>query len=125
MLEGSGGSVQSQPHDALVALAVTPDGPVPDAAIVDLRGEGDLPPGVALLRRQHPQVGVVIAASRMDPSLMLEAMRAGVNEFIAEPLTSAALLGAVQRVVTREQQAAEGHVFAFVGAKGGVGTTTV
>ena len=57
---------------------------------------------------------------------MLEAMRAGVNECVAEPLQrrpsstprSSASLGHAQPV-------AAGQVFAFVGAKGGVGTTTV
>ena len=31
----------------------------------------------------QPRVGVIVVASSMDPTLMLEAMRAGVTEFVA------------------------------------------
>ena len=44
-----------------------------------------LPPTLTTLRRQHPSTGVVIVAARLDPMLMLEAMRAGVSEWVAEP----------------------------------------
>ena len=56
---------------------------------------------------------------------MLEAMRAGVNECVAEPLQAAELETAVTRLLAHKQPVATGQVFAFVGAKGGVGTTTV
>ena len=55
---------------------------------------------------------------------MLDAMRAGVNEFVPEPITAAALSGDRARRRARAGQRA-GQVFAFVGAKGGVGTTTM
>ena len=45
-----------------------------------------------------PTTGVVIVAARMDPVLMLEAMRAGVNEWVADPLTAAELNAAIERV---------------------------
>jgi pilus assembly protein CpaE len=57
---------------------------------------------------------------------MLEAMRAGVTEWVAEPVTDSTLAAAVQRVIAqRTPKTAAGQVFAFIGAKGGVGTTTV
>ena len=52
-------------------------------------------------------------------------MRAGANEFLQEPLTAAALGQAISRLLAhRATPAGRGEVFAFVGAKGGVGTTT-
>ncbi len=52
-------------------------------------------------------------------------MRAGATEFLQEPITPAALEQAISRLVAhRAAPAAAGEVFAFVGAKGGVGTTT-
>lgn len=52
-------------------------------------------------------------------------MRAGANEFLQEPLNAAALEQGISRLMThRGTPAASGEVFAFVGAKGGVGTTT-
>jgi pilus assembly protein CpaE len=61
----------------------------------------------------------------MDPALMLEAMRAGVSEWVADPLTAAELNEAIERVSSVRSSTVNGQVFAFVGAKGGVGTTTV
>jgi pilus assembly protein CpaE len=57
--------------------------------------------------------------------LMLEAMRAGVSEWVANPVTAADLVGAVERVSSTRAMGVQGQVFAFVGAKGGVGTTTL
>ena len=56
---------------------------------------------------------------------MLEAMRAGVTEFLTAPVTAPDLSAAVGRVTTAHAPSTMGEVFAFIGAKGGVGTTTV
>jgi pilus assembly protein CpaE len=55
---------------------------------------------------------------------MLEGMRAGVNECIAEPLRQADVDAALTRLLGQHAKGGGGPVFAFVGAKGGVGTTT-
>jgi pilus assembly protein CpaE len=52
-------------------------------------------------------------------------MRAGVSECVAEPLTAKALDEAVRRVLTNVLPQAAGQVFAFIGAKGGVGASTL
>ena len=96
----------------------------PQVLVVDARGRDQLPGGLSAFRRQHPSAGAVLVVSSLDPRLMLEAMRAGVTECVAEPLTAQALDEAVRRVLTNTTEAA-GQVFAFVGAKGGVGTTTM
>jgi len=109
----------------LLALA-QPTASQPDVVILDLRETNSLPPTLTTLKRQHPSTGVVIVASRMDPVLMLEAMRAGVNEWVADPLTAAELNAAIERVgATARSSSVHGQVFAFIGAKGGVGTTTI
>ena len=109
----------------LLALA-QPTASQPDVVILDLRETNSLPPTLSTLKRQHPSTGVVIVAARMDPVLMLEAMRAGVNEWVADPLTAADLNAAIERVgATARSASVQGQVFAFVGAKGGVGTTTI
>jgi pilus assembly protein CpaE len=66
----------------------------------------------------------MLLASALDPGLMLEGMRAGVNEYLAEPLGQAEFDAAVARLLGQRAPAGGGPVFAFVGAKGGVGTTT-
>jgi len=96
----------------------------PDVVVIDLRGGQPLPTAVATLKRQHPTTPVLLITSTLEPSVVLEAMRAGVNECVAEPLKAAEIETAVTRLVAHKQPIATGQVFAFIGAKGGVGTTT-
>jgi pilus assembly protein CpaE len=99
----------------------------PELLLIDLRGETGLPAAVTTLKRRNPLMGVVIVASKLDPALMLEAMRAGVSEFVTEPVTGSDIKAAIDRVVGQQvgHASGSGKVLAFVGAKGGVGTTTL
>lgn len=96
-----------------------------ELVVVDLRAIPVLPSALAQLRRQHPRVAVLIVASTLDPKLMLDAMRAGVTEWAAEPLSQSDIEAAVSRLLAGRQARVIGQVFAFIGAKGGVGTTTL
>jgi pilus assembly protein CpaE len=111
-------------REALSALAQA-GGAQPNVLIVDLRGEEGIPPAIAALKRNHPATGVLLVAAKLDPSLMLEAMRAGVNEFVTEPLAVADLKLALTRLVGSLAPVLQGDTFAVIGAKGGVGATTV
>jgi pilus assembly protein CpaE len=111
-------------EEDLTALA-NPSAQQPDVVVLDLRDRAAaVPAAVALLKRQHPLTGVVIIASDLDPALMLEAMRAGVNEFVTEPVTPKEMKSALDRVVAKPMRPTA-QIFAFVGGKGGVGTTTL
>ena len=97
-----------------------------DVLIVDLREQPGLPDELAGFRRKHPQIGVIIVTSVLDPTLMLEALRAGVNECVTAPLKQEDLTAAIDRLMgQRADTSAPGDIFVFMGAKGGVGTTTV
>ena len=98
---------------------------LPDALVIDLRDVEGFPAAVADVKRRHPSLGVVIVASRQDPAVMLEAMRAGVSEWITD-LKHDELERAIERVANQQTAAGPAaKVFAFIGAKGGVGTTTI
>ncbi len=97
----------------------------PDAVVLDLRTHATLPLTLVAFRRQHPDIGIIVVAPRLDPTMMLEAMRMGVSEFLSEPLSAADLESAIMRVQANRTGSPTAQVFAFVGAKGGVGTTTV
>ena len=108
----------------LAALA-HPSAPQPHVIVVDTRGARAIPSSMAAVKRQHPEVGFLVVASESDPTVLIEAMRAGASEFVQEPITSSALEQAISRLVAhRTAPTSAGEVFAFVGAKGGVGTTT-
>lgn len=107
----------------LAALA-DPAAPQPDVLLIDLRDESSLPLALTSIKRQHPTTGMVLIASGLDTSLLMAAMRAGVSEVVTE-LTPTELAAAIERVVSMRATQSTGDVFAFIGAKGGVGTTTV
>ena len=97
----------------------------PQVLVLDVRGHDHLPAALAAFRREHPDAGAVLVLSSLDPRIMLEGMRAGVSECVAEPVTAKALDEAVRRVLTSATPEPTGQVIAFVGAKGGVGTSTL
>jgi pilus assembly protein CpaE len=116
--------VKTLPYEDLMALGIGSAAP-PDIVVLDLRQRPAIPSTLQAIRRAHPHVGVLIVVSALDPALMLEAMRAGVNEVVPEPLTQQDLRAAIARLAVSIIAPATGQVFAFVGAKGGIGTTTV
>lgn len=124
LLRAAGLDVSSASASDLATLAA-PHTKQPDVVLLDLRSHTALPPAVAAIRRQHPSTGMVLVADTLDPALLLEAMRAGVNEVVTEPLTTANLMQAIERVVGVRGPTEVGRVFGFVGAKGGVGATTI
>jgi pilus assembly protein CpaE len=124
LLQASGVRVTSLKVEDLTALA-QPAALQPAVVLLDVREHEALPAAVGMLRRHHPETGVVIVAAALVPSLMLDAMRAGVTEFLAFPLTASDLQAALSRLTESSVSTATGQVFAFLGAKGGVGTTTV
>ena len=103
----------------------------PDLALVDIRG--DAPGGMAAierLRAAHPTSAIFAIAAAAEPELILQAMRAGANEFFTWPPQQDAFFGALRRTSARREtaQAATRQPSAtlvFFGAKGGAGTTTV
>lgn len=78
------------------------------------------------------ETGEVFLISRQsDPSLLLQAMRSGVNEFFSQPIKREEVLEALARLKERKEKskgpepARLGRLIKVVGSKGGVGTTTI
>ena len=124
LLRAVGMNTSALAESSLVSLAA-PGASQPDVIVLDLRGRVTVPAAVAPIRRQHPVTGIIVVASSLDPTLLLEAMRAGVNEVVSEPYSETDLENAITRVVGQRPVTNVGDIFGFVGAKGGVGTTTV
>jgi pilus assembly protein CpaE len=124
LLRDSGLPVVSASRDVLTALAY-PSASQPAVLVIDLREQHEFPVELAQIKRQHPTTSVLLVVPALDPALMLEAMRAGVNEVVAHPVVDADLQAAVKRLIGSYSATAHGEVYAFIGAKGGVGTTTI
>ncbi len=76
---------------------------------------------------------IFLTASRLESKILLDAMRAGAKEFLAQPLQKQEVSDAIMRFLERgtapvrqgDGQRAPGKVLAFFGGKGGVGTTSI
>ena len=110
--------------DALATLA-RPGAPQPEVLVLDLREQPQFPPALTVLKQQHPATAVLLVVAQLDPALMLEAMRAGVNECVVSPINLPELQAVLKRLLKNSVPTTSGEVFAFIGAKGGVGATTV
>jgi pilus assembly protein CpaE len=116
------------------------DAATPDLVVVDIRA--DASSGLAAIERLRavsPALAIFAIATMAEPDLILQAMRAGANEFFPWGTTADAsghrgleesFHGAVRRTAARREAAAAGTrppsvTYAFLGAKGGAGTTTI
>jgi pilus assembly protein CpaE len=97
----------------------------PAVLVLDVRPHHQLAPWVTDVQKKQPNLAIVLIVSTLDARFILEAMRTGIKECLPEPITPQALDEAVRRLVVGEQRERAGHVVAFIGAKGGVGTTTL
>jgi pilus assembly protein CpaE len=84
----------------------------------------------AQLRRAHPGVKVIACSAAVppQPSLLLEAMRSGVQDFLAKPVQVDSLkkiLAQLSQDMLAKDFPSQDKLIVLMGAKGGVGTTTV
>ena len=108
-----------------------PDDAMPDVVFLDLARDTDAYfTFAALLRRAHPATKLIACSAISPPShqLLLEAMRSGVQDFIAKPIGVEALKEILARL-TGDLDATDlpssNKLIVVMGSKGGVGTTTV
>ncbi len=104
---------------------------LPDVVLLDLGRDPD--PFFALakyFRGVQPGIRIVACspAAQPDSQMLLEAMRCGVQEFLAKPVQLGALQEVLERFVTEAGSAEKHHLeklIAVMGSKGGVGASTV
>lgn len=101
----------------------------PDLVLLDLGHEGEL--GLRLaqsLTEQNPTLRFLGFGPAPDPEFLLQAMRAGLSEYLTAPWDPAAVRAALERVAQKlgrgTEQQEPGQILAFFGAKGGTGVTT-
>src|SRR5438093_2307691 len=102
----------------------------PDFIIVDIRA--DVASGTATIERLRAGAsgaGIFAIAKAAEPELILQAMRAGANEFFTWPPAEDTFHGAVRRTAARRETSQGSRTstitLVFFGAKGGAGATTL
>jgi len=85
---------------------------------------------VAQLHEQAPECSILVTSSSSDGNLILRAMRAGVKEFLPQPVRIEDLVAALERIGEHrfgrgENKSRACNVIAVAGSTGGVGSTSV
>jgi pilus assembly protein CpaE len=88
------------------------------------------PQSIELITSALPDVVVFAIGDLSQPTLIIEAMRAGAKEYFGRPTTAAVLSEALLRVTSMQKRTSassgeRGKVFSFLNAKGGCGSTTL
>lgn len=106
-----------------------------DAILLDLAGDAGLE-RFFQLRQLAPHIPIVVLCGADDEALALQAMRAGAADYVRKQHSSEGLAQVLRAAVERSRNAAhtsvssvasspKAGILAVLGAKGGVGTTTV
>ena len=105
------------------------DGAQSDLVIVDAREDPvRAMAAVERLRLASTSLAIFVLAENAQPDVILQAMRAGANEFLTWPPVQSAFSEAIARAASRRQSttgARQATTLVFFGAKGGSGTTTL
>ncbi|SPE44841.1 putative Type II secretion system protein [Candidatus Sulfotelmatobacter sp. SbA7] len=103
--------------------------PAPEICLLDF--DTNRRAAVMMAERIHaslPGVAIFAVSSHNQPSAILEAMRCGCSEYLAKPIDREQLANAVVRIGSRRKEKRDqshAQLLAFMGAKGGCGTTTM
>ncbi len=101
--------------------------PTPNLVIVESR----LPPNelfaalAGLASVCDPSSKVVIIGHHNDVTLYRELVRSGISEYLVAPVSIADVIGVVSQIFVDPSSEPLGRVIAFIGAKGGVGASTI
>jgi pilus assembly protein CpaE len=104
---------------------------MPDVVFLDLARDPE--PFFAFanqLRRTRPSIKLIACSAAVppQPSLLLEAMRSGVQDFLGKPVQTDSLKDLLLRIsqdLNAKEFPSQDKLIVVMGAKGGVGTTTV
>jgi pilus assembly protein CpaE len=103
------------------------DSPTPNLIIVDSAlGGGELIAEIDRLAEScDPGTRVIVIGRHNDVVLYRELLKRGVGEYLVAPVDPIGLMECISNLYNNPDTDPVGHVFAFVGAKGGVGSSTI
>lgn len=98
----------------------------PDVLVLDQPSvEGGDLARLERLSHQYPRMAFILLCQQHSPEFLIQAMRAGVREVLASPVSSGTLFPALLRIEEKldSHSQANGKVLAFISCKGGSGAT--
>lgn len=112
---------------AAAAVQHYQESPTPNLIIIESR----LPGGQLLLELDRlaescdAGTKVMVVGHANDVLLYRELLKRGVSEYLVAPVTPVTLMESISNLYNNPDSDPVGHVYAFIGAKGGVGSSTV
>ena len=109
------------------AIAHYVDSPTPNLIIVDsaLKGAQLIHDLDTLAESCDPGTRVIVVGRHNDVLLYRELLKRGVSEYLVTPVEPLAMMESISNLYNNPDTDPVGHVFAFIGAKGGVGSSTI
>lgn len=109
------------------AIAHYVESPTPNLIIVDcnLPGSQLVSELDKLAESCDPGTKVVVVGRHNDVLLYRELLKRGVSEYLVAPIEPLAMMESISNLYNNPDTDPVGHVFAFIGAKGGVGSSTI
>ena len=103
------------------------DSPTPNLIIIDSAlGGGELIAELDRLAEScDPGTKVIVIGRHNDVMFYRELLKRGVGEYLVSPVDPIGLMESISNLYNNPDTDPVGHVFAFVGAKGGVGSSTI
>lgn len=101
----------------------------PDVLIIDDNPEaGDLLNRVRVIKENFPQAALFVISANRDAQHIINIMKAGAAEYLVEPVAKNTFVNAVEEVrakLANSGRLAQGSIYSFISAKGGVGSTVL
>jgi len=100
--------------------------PTPNVIVIESEGQSDILTGLDELATVcDPGTRVVIIGSEHDEAPYRELVRRGVNDYVVGPVSAIDVVRSICSLFSAAEAITVGRVIAVVGAKGGVGASTV
>ena len=116
-------------HMGGIAAAISHyvDSPTPNLIIIDsaLTGAQIISELDQLAESCDPGTKVIVIGRHNDVLLYRELLKRGVAEYLVTPVDPMGLMESISNLYNNPDTDPVGHVFAFIGAKGGVGSSTI
>ena len=119
---------RNQPNVSVIDQPATPGkGTEPNVFFIDDEA-GDVLGRLRSVRRDFAQASIFVVSSDASPDKIVETMKAGANEYFLKPIDSQKIREAVNRLqlqLLEGEKKSGGKLYAFIGSKGGIGTTVL
>ena len=102
---------------------------VPDIILIDdITENDDLLIRVRAIKEHFPKTTLFVVSENKSHQNIISVMKAGASEYLVEPIQEDVLFNAIEEVRAKFAGAgrlSQGHIYSFVSAKGGVGSTVL